>query len=544
MAIAPTSSPTLQDMIAKGYFPKEVPPPFTSAQLAPLAVSNPTDFETAYSSMKVAHACRYQFARPGSLRRALAIPNPAFYSKLSNEMCSRWAQIQTLLSRADLSISKPVSVASKPRALYPETARGVLFDKRCEYRGAFRYLMKADISQFYPSIYTHSIAWATEGKSVAKTNYSLALFGNLLDKVVQNGQDGQTKGIPIGPDASLVIAELLLSACDEQLQQGIRGIRGFRYYDDYELYFDSRAEADRAVVLLESILAQYEIVLNPTKTKVESVLQPLDHPWSRIRRVEIRARRAESQRSDLIYLFDEALELSRLHPADHILKYTIGRLDEVGILDDNRALYFRLLSQAVMSEHAVLPLVLNQLLLFKEQDATGFKKVAIQNQALASLINKHILLHTQQGNSSEVAWAIWGAIAFKIRLNSGATKAVCSMEDSIISLLALYAGKEKNLMDKRSINDSFWQSQMTAASLRGEHWLLSYEAAARGWLARTGTTGLPPKDQAALDYFNFLQSKNISFVEDRFEHINELEHVEDYGSAEADEPDSSEDIPF
>jgi hypothetical protein len=77
---------------------------------------------------------------------------------------------------------------------------------------------------------------------------------------------------------------------------------------------------------------------------VESVLQPLDLPWSRIRRVEIRARRAESQRSDLIYLFDEAFELSKLHPVDHILKYTIGRLDEVDILGDNRALYFRLLS--------------------------------------------------------------------------------------------------------------------------------------------------------------------------------------------------------
>ena len=56
-------------------------------------------------------------------------------------------------------------------------------------------------------------------------------------------QDGQTMGIPIAPDASLIVSEIVLTAIDESFQATAR-IRGLRYIDDYELVFSSTSEAD------------------------------------------------------------------------------------------------------------------------------------------------------------------------------------------------------------------------------------------------------------------------------------------------------------
>ena len=43
--------------------------------------------------------------------------------------------------------------------------------------GASRYLVKADISTCFPSIYSHSIPWALVGKETAKKNHRIAVPG-------------------------------------------------------------------------------------------------------------------------------------------------------------------------------------------------------------------------------------------------------------------------------------------------------------------------------------------------------------------------------
>jgi glycosyltransferase A (GT-A) superfamily protein (DUF2064 family) len=83
--------------------------------------------------------------------------------------------------------------------------------RRAQLRSTSRYILQADINRFYPSVYTHSIPWAIHTKAVAKSNRGDGYIGNRIDRLVRNGQDGQTMGIPIGPDTSLLIAEILLT---------------------------------------------------------------------------------------------------------------------------------------------------------------------------------------------------------------------------------------------------------------------------------------------------------------------------------------------
>src|SRR6185312_11663464 len=89
------------------------------------------------------------------------------------------------------------------RSLVPSTRRHRVVDKRVEIRAGRRFVVRADVTRFYQSIYTHSVSWALHGKETAKKKMKdKGLVGNVLDEVLRSGQDGQTIGIPTGPDTS------------------------------------------------------------------------------------------------------------------------------------------------------------------------------------------------------------------------------------------------------------------------------------------------------------------------------------------------------
>jgi len=109
----------------------------------------------------------------------------------------------------------------------------------------YKYLITTDIKNFYPSIYTHSIPWAIHGKKFirsAKNRHNYNLFGNRLDKLFQNADDGCTNGVPIGPVVSDLIAEIVLSAVDRMISGELeKDILVVRFKDDYRILAKSPA---------------------------------------------------------------------------------------------------------------------------------------------------------------------------------------------------------------------------------------------------------------------------------------------------------------
>lgn len=115
-------------------------------------------------------------------------------------------------------------MASSGRALVARYRYSELPRLRALRWRAGRYLLQSDINQFYPTIYTHSVPWALHTKALSKAalksgkkKSSVVLLGDQLDTLLQRLNDGQTHGIPIGPDTSLVVAEILLAAADQAL---------------------------------------------------------------------------------------------------------------------------------------------------------------------------------------------------------------------------------------------------------------------------------------------------------------------------------------
>ena len=84
----------------------------------------------------------------------------------------------------------------------------------------------------------------------ARSDKKYALLGNRLDLWLRESQDRQTGGIPIGPDTSFIIGEVIGTALDLSLQSKLPSIRGTRSIDDYYLYFSTLSDAERGLAAL------------------------------------------------------------------------------------------------------------------------------------------------------------------------------------------------------------------------------------------------------------------------------------------------------
>ena len=221
---------SLFDVLARGYFPKELPKPFVTEPFARAVTGStalPADWgKSADMQPRIPFGKleRYSLARRGLLRRPLSICNPLHHFLVCQELHTIWTTVMAKASGTPLAATSP-ELKVVGRAIdgkHPQADRSQMSQQS---RLGKRFMLRTDISRFYHSIYTHSIPWALHTKPVAKANHKLTLLGNRLDFWIRAGQDQQTIGIPIGPDTSLLIAELIMQRCDEELCAKIPGLQ-------------------------------------------------------------------------------------------------------------------------------------------------------------------------------------------------------------------------------------------------------------------------------------------------------------------------------
>lgn len=131
----------------------------------------------------------------------------------------------------------------------------------------YHYIVTTDITDFYPSIYLHNIETYLREcvRDSGKNSHAEALI-NMI-KAMHISQTH--KGLPIGPQFSRPIAEIVLNEIDQILLDN--NITFIRYVDDYRLFCKSENEAYKSLALLAQKL--YDILnlkLNEQKTKIMS----------------------------------------------------------------------------------------------------------------------------------------------------------------------------------------------------------------------------------------------------------------------------------
>lgn len=232
--------------------------------------------------------------------------------------------------------------------------------------------MKADISWFYPTLYTHTIPWALHGKKEAKKNTSDKLFGNKLDKNIRNCKYGQTTGIPIGPDTSFVIAEIVACGIDLFLQEKIESIRGYRFYDDLFLYFSSREDAEKGLKNLQFILSEYQLSLNEAKTNITRFPSTFDENWVvqlhsfKFRKYKKKDNHEIEQKTDIERYFRLAFDLAYSNPENSVLGYALTKFGGVPIMDENWGLFESLILKSALLDPLILPQIIQLLVAYNE----------------------------------------------------------------------------------------------------------------------------------------------------------------------------------
>ncbi len=491
--------PSLEALLCRGYFPRELPPAFSSVSFGSF-LSSQTNFKSIFHQNNIsAKLLSHNLARSGSLRRKLGIPNPILFYQLASCVTENWSDLLRLASLSPYSLTTPVD-GYLSRAIERQYSLSERSLRRAQLRSTARYILAADINRFYPSLYTHSIPWAIHTKASAKTNRSDHLIGNKLDRLIRNAQDGQTMGIPIGPDTSLLIAEIILSALDAQLSSN--GFRdGFRYIDDYEFGFKTLSDAEEALALLQEALNTYELALNPTKTKIVKLpmtTEPL--AISELRTFQFRTS-VSGQQSDLLRYFDRAFFLSNENPEEGILKYALSRLSGEDIQSQNWFLIENLILQCIMSEPGSIPFALNQIVRYRDVGCS------INRDRIGEAFNDTIYQHGPLGHGSEVAWALWGLLVLRIEITETAFRKTIGMNDSIVALLLLDANNK--VLIPRGIDFTNLQSAMTTEDLYSEYWLLAYEANVKGWLSSADGDDHVDRDAC----FRVLKNNGVNFYD-------------------------------
>lgn len=145
-----------------------------------------------------------------------------------------------------------------------------------EHSFEYNYIITADIENCYPSIYTHSIAWAIHNKDVAqKQKDTDSLIGNTIDKVLRMMIHGQTNGIPQGSILMDFIAEIVLAYVDKLLTEKLKNqklskFKILRYRDDYRIFVRNKEDGEQILKDLSEVLYIMNFRLNTSKTKISS----------------------------------------------------------------------------------------------------------------------------------------------------------------------------------------------------------------------------------------------------------------------------------
>lgn len=484
-------------LLRRGYFPKELPPLFQSREFADFVKEQGGLELTRPHGLKhlISRPAVHNLARPGQLRRKLQVPNPLNQFEIVDIMSNRWAEIEEHLARSHYSASKPKETPHI-RALVTEKTGNELPKLRSDSRAVGRFLIRTDISRFYHSIYTHSIPWALKGKAWAKikTNRSGGL-ANELDRALRNAQDGQTLGIPIGPDTSLVIAEIIGAAIDARIQDKLPC--GFRFMDDFDVSFSSRAEAELGLVRIEEALAEFELGVNPLKTSIDKLPHPLERKWvNDIRQYDVN--QSSVGETELLRYFSHVFELTQAFPFEPVLAYAVGRLRSIEVDENLWPTYQNLLYQCAVGDPASLATIVGQM----------FRHASFGiSDRLDTVLNEIITTHSPLGHASEVVWAIWTACFFVRTLSPEAEAAATALDDPFVSLMVLLA--YDRMVFPGNADHDVWRTRVADTELYEKNWLLAYEARRQGWLGSLASRNDVP---VASDFGRML-AKDVSFLD-------------------------------
>ena len=500
-------------LLGRGYFPKELPPPFTTKTFAD-NIGNVVPLWAVHEASltakqrrhypPVSSYARFDMARKGHSRRMLSVPNPVNQYYLVSAIADHQDEFEAISSRSPISLTSTQISATGSRSV-TMAKLSILGEKRIQAYSTARAILQTDVLSFYHAIYTHSIPWALHGKRVSKRKRDPndpAVYGNRIDALLRACQDGQTIGIPVGPDTSRIISELILCAVEQKISEDhlARLIAGYRYMDDFFLCFASHVDAETFLAALREAVLSFDLQLNASKTQIIDALEFNEEGWpGDIAQMKL-GRSSDDQRRDLMRFFTEIIRLSKSWPNESIASFAVRKTSRYLIQRENWDIYEPFLLRVARENSNCLDAVVKILCTYA---AIGYPISNRVKEFAETLIEEH----APYNHHFEVAWTLWLCRSLAIRLGERATQLVARVENSICACLVLMLRSRTLLTGRGAISD--WTGKVDENDLQGEHWMLVYEA------GRRKSWPLPGAEDAvnADPHFRVLRDQGVSFFD-------------------------------
>ena len=236
-----------------------------------------------------------QFPKNDYADRTFGIIDPEIHCDIAYEISKNWKTLLKRIFNAQnkvYSYSFPIPLDSKQPGSIGRLRSGRMIYEFIEMAEddvaaeafQFDFLVKADIKIFYPSVYTHTLAWATHSPKFIRPKgrrNNFKFLGNRLDKLFRCANDEKSIGVPIGPVISDFATELLLSQVDTEFSRKSKDkvFLAVRFKDDYRILCESERDARALIKNLQEALKSYNLEISEGKTTVEHLPDGIFRPW-------------------------------------------------------------------------------------------------------------------------------------------------------------------------------------------------------------------------------------------------------------------------
>jgi hypothetical protein len=146
------------------------------------------------------------------------------------------------------------------------------------------FILFCDITDFYNQIYTHRIQ-----NIISEVGYGeFDLQSRVLENFLLGLNKNTSRGVPVGPAASIVLAEAIMSDIDKKIMNYTREF--VRWVDDIRIFTKTREEAITILHDLSRYLySSHRLVLSSEKTSIETTELFIKHYYENEEKEEQKA---------------------------------------------------------------------------------------------------------------------------------------------------------------------------------------------------------------------------------------------------------------
>ncbi|MDW3182097.1 hypothetical protein [Roseobacter sp.] len=489
----------LKALLSKGYFPKELPPAFTTVDFGQNAYDIMNEWSASklfttsqpkYKKKKMRGQYTYTISdteleviskpKRNYERRNIHVTHPIPQLLLANEISNEWHSVWKMLQRQTYSLDR-IEISEK----YERAIKGIGFKlhrvKKDFLEATSDWLVKTDISRFYPTIYTHSLAWAAYGKEKVKKNFSLykCSLADRLDILVRACNRNQTIGIPIGPETSRILAEIISARIDSDFHHNEKDIsrdKVDRLQDDWFIGVETLEAAERALSSINLTYRDYGLEINGYKTSINHILANSGTSWISEIGGFLSHNSKQLSGNRLREFISLSLRLQAEYPNEAVIIYALSVIEgksysssDIEVLE---TFLLKASVQSPISMDKICRIILN----------LQFTSQKISAQRICDRFTTLLERNTENGNLYEAMWLLYTIRGLKQPIQSKRFAELLEIiPGSALPLISLDM-KSKSLFST-SLPKATWEDSFDYERTRRDwSWLLAYEGIRHGWL--------------------------------------------------------------